>query len=329
MAADIGVIGLAVMGQNLILNFNDHGYTVCAFNRTTSKVDDFLAGPAKGTKVVGAHSLEELVGKLKRPRRVMLMVQAGKPVSDVVHQLLPLLEAGDVIIDGGNSLYADTEARAKEAMTSRGVLYVGCGVSGGEEGARYGPSLMPGGAEAAWPHLKTMFQAISAKADADKAPCCEWIGDGGAGHFVKMVHNGIEYGDMQLICEAYHLMRNGLELSHAEMARVFQEWNRQELDSFLIQITSEILTKVDERDGKTPLVMRIRDAAGQKGTGKWTVEEALHMNTPVTLVSEAVFARHLSAMKEERQRASTILPGPSSKFAGKKGEMLEHIKNVQ
>lgn len=328
MAADIGVIGLAVMGQNLILNFNDHGYTVCAFNRTTSKVDDFLAGPAKGTKVIGAHSLEEFASRLKRPRRVMLMVQAGKPVSDVLHQLLPLLEAGDVIIDGGNSLYADTEVRAKETMASRGVLYVGCGVSGGEEGARYGPSLMPGGAEAAWTHLKTMFQAISAKADVDQAPCCEWIGDGGAGHFVKMVHNGIEYGDMQLICEAYHLMRDGLELSHVEMARVFQEWNRQELDSFLIQITSEILTKVDERDGKTPLVMRIRDAAGQKGTGKWTVEEALRMNTPVTLVSEAVFARHLSAMKEERQRASAILPGPASKFAGKKGEMLEHIKNV-
>lgn len=288
-----------------------------------SKVEDFLANEAKGTLVVGAHSLAELASKLKRPRRVMLLVKAGAPVDEFIAQLLPHLEYGDLIIDGGNSLYTDTERRVAE-LKMHGVLYVGCGVSGGEEGARYGPSLMPGGVPDAWPLIKEMFQAIAARSNG--VPCCDWVGSGGAGHFVKMVHNGIEYGDMQLICEAYHLMRDGLQLGSEEMAEVFAQWNREELDSFLIEITSDIL-KYHDKDG-LPLVEKIRDAAGQKGTGKWTVEASLDLGVPVTLVSEAVYARALSSMKEERVRASRLLAGPTAKFTGSRTEMISHIKKV-
>lgn len=298
---------------------------MCAYNRTVSKVDDFLANEAKGTRVIGAHSIDEMMLVLKRPRKIMLMVKAGTAVDDFIQLLLPHLTAGDIIIDGGNSLYIDTERRVKE-LQSRGILFVGCGVSGGEEGARRGPSLMPGGNPAAWPLLKDMFQSIAAKAD-DGLPCCDWVGDGGAGHFVKMVHNGIEYGDMQLICEAYHLMRDGLALSIDEMADAFDRWNREELDSFLIEITRDILRYKDPKDG-LPVIERIRDAAGQKGTGKWTVEAALEMGAPMTLVSEAVFARAISSLKDERVRASKILSAPQSKFTGDKNLMLTHVKNV-
>jgi 6-phosphogluconate dehydrogenase len=298
--ADIAVIGLAVMGQNLILNMNDHGLTVAAFNRTTSKVDDFLAREAKGTKVIGAHSIEEAVGLLKSPRRVMLMVKAGEAVDDTIEQLLPHLEAGDIIIDGGNSLFTDT-ARRVTYVESKGLLYVGTGVSGGEEGARRGPSIMPGGSPAAWPHVKDIFQTIAAKVE-DGSPCCEWVGEGGAGHYVKMVHNGIEYGDMQLIAEAYQLLRDRLGLKAGAMADIFAAWNKTELDSYLIEITAEILAFKDT-DG-TPIVDRILDAAGQKGTGKWTVIDSAQLGQPVTLISEAVFARCLSALKSERVAAS-------------------------
>ena len=304
--ADIAVIGLAVMGQNLILNMNDHGLTVAAFNRTTSKVDDFLAREAKGTKVIGAHSIEEAVGLLKSPRRVMLMVKAGEAVDDTIEQLLPHLEAGDIIIDGGNSLFTDT-ARRVTYVESKGLLYVGTGVSGGEEGARRGPSIMPGGSPAAWPHVKDIFQTIAAKVE-DGSPCCEWVGEGGAGHYVKMVHNGIEYGDMQLIAEAYQLLRDRLGLKAGAMADIFAAWNKTELDSYLIEITAEILAFKDT-DG-TPIVDRILDAAGQKGTGKWTVIDSTQLGQPVTLISEAVFARCLSALKSERVAASKRLTGP-------------------
>jgi 6-phosphogluconate dehydrogenase len=303
---DLAVIGLAVMGQNLILNMNDHGFTVVAYNRTTSKVDDFLANEAKGTRILGAHSIPDLVAKLKRPRRVMLMVKAGAAVDETIGQLLPHLEPGDIVIDGGNSLYEDTNRRVKE-LEARGLLYIGTGVSGGEEGARFGPSIMPGGSAAAWPHVREIFQAIAAKVEGT-VPCCDWVGAGGAGHYVKMVHNGIEYGDMQLICEAYQLMRDGLQMTAPEIGAVFAEWNRGELDSFLIEITANILAKADE-DG-TPLVDRILDAAGQKGTGKWTVIDSANLAQPVTLIAEAVFARCVSAMKEERVRASRKLKGP-------------------
>lgn len=303
---DIAVIGLAVMGQNLILNMNDHGFTVVAYNRTTSKVDDFLAHEAKGTHIVGAHSIQEMVAKLKRPRRVMLMVKAGGAVDEFIDQLLPYLEPGDIVIDGGNSLYGDTNRRV-QLLESKGLLYVGTGVSGGEEGARFGPSIMPGGSAAAWPYVKDIFQGISAKVDQG-APCCDWVGGGGSGHYVKMVHNGIEYGDMQLIGEAYHLMRDGLGMSADEMAAVFQDWNKGELDSFLIEITGHILAKKDE-DG-SPLVDKILDAAGQKGTGKWTVIDSANLAQPVTLIAEAVFARCVSAMKDERVKAARKLKGP-------------------
>src|SRR3989454_2331900 len=276
--ADIALIGLAVMGQNLILNMNDHGFTVVAYNRTVSKVDDFLNNEAKGSSVIGAHSLEEMVGLLKKPRRVMLMVKAGPPVDEFIEHLLPHLEAGDIIIDGGNSLFEDTIRRTKY-VESKGLLCIGTGVSGGEEGARHGPSIMPGGSPAAWPHVKDIFQKIAAKVE-DGSPCCEWVGENGAGHYVKMVHNGIEYGDMQLICEAYHLLKEGLGLNADELHEVFAEWNRGELDSYLIEITSEIFAKKDE-DG-TPLIDKILDAAGQKGTGKWTGISALELGTPLT-----------------------------------------------
>ncbi len=303
---DIGLIGLAVMGQNLVLNMNDHGYKVAVFNRTVSKVDDFINNEAKGTEVVGTHSIENLVAALKRPRRVMLMVKAGGTVDQMIDQVAPHLEAGDIIIDGGNSHYPDTTRRTK-ALAGKGILFIGTGVSGGEEGARNGPSIMPGGNPAAWPHVRDIFQAIAAKVD-DGTPCCDWVGEDGAGHYVKMVHNGIEYGDMQLICEAYQLMHDALGLNTDELHDVFDEWNRGELDSYLIDITAQIFAKSD--DNGTPVVEQILDTAGQKGTGKWTVISALDTGMPVTLIGEAVFARCLSAIKEQRVAASKILTGP-------------------
>ena len=304
--AAIALIGLAVMGQNLILNMNDHGYTVVAFNRTVAKVDEFLAKEAKGTRVLGAHSLEEMVGLLKKPRRVMLMVKAGKPVDDFIEQLIPLLEPGDIIIDGGNSLFEDTNRRTKY-LESKGLLFIGTGVSGGEEGARHGPSIMPGGSPAAWPHVKPIFQAIAAQVD-DGTPCCDWVGEQGAGHYVKMVHNGIEYGDMQLICEAYNIMKNGLSMSADEMHLVFKEWNEGELESYLIEITRDILAFKDA-DGQ-PLVEKILDTAGQKGTGKWTVQNSAELGIPITLIAEALYARCVSALKDERVKAAKKLKGP-------------------
>jgi 6-phosphogluconate dehydrogenase len=322
--ADIAVIGLAVMGQNLVLNMNDHGFTVAVYNRTTSKVDEFLGREAQGTRVVGAHSLEELVGLLKRPRRLMLMVQAGRPVDAVIEQLLPLLEPGDIIIDGGNSHYPDSERRVQE-LKAKGILFVGAGVSGGEEGARYGPSIMPGGNEAAWPHVKDIFQAVAAKVP-DGTPCCDWVGAGGAGHFVKMVHNGIEYGDMQLICESYDLMRHGLNLNSDQIAEVFHGWNQGRLKSFLIEITAAIMGYRDDDD--QPLVDKILDAAGQKGTGKWTVMAAMDLGTPLTLISEAVFARSLSARKEERVEASKILGGALHPFRGDTQTFVQDLEQA-
>jgi len=322
--ADIALIGLAVMGQNIILNMNDHGFVVCAYNRTTEKVDAFLNNEAKGTKIVGAHSLEEMVSKLKKPRRVMLLVKAGAAVDAFIDKLVPLLDKGDIIIDGGNSEYQDSRRRCS-TLEEKGILFVGSGVSGGEEGARYGPSLMPGGNPAAWPHLQPIFQAICAKADGE--PCCDWVGEDGSGHFVKMVHNGIEYGDMQLICEAYNLMKDALGMSHDEMASIMGEWNKGELDSFLIEISANIL-KYKDTDGE-PLVEKIRDAAGQKGTGKWTAISALEYGMPVTLIGEAVFARCLSSIKSERMRASEVLKGPKvTKYAGDKKEFIEDIRKA-
>ncbi|KAJ1981062.1 phosphogluconate dehydrogenase (decarboxylating) gnd1 [Dimargaris xerosporica] len=319
--ADIGLIGLAVMGQNLILNMNDHGFKVCAYNRTVAKVDHFLANEAKGTEIIGAHSVEELCRKLKRPRKVMLLVKAGSAVDAFIEQLLPHLEQGDIIIDGGNSHFPDSIRRTKE-LEAKGLLFVGCGVSGGEEGARYGPSLMPGGSEAAWPHLKPIFQAIAAKADGQ--PCCDWVGETGAGHYVKMVHNGIEYGDMQMICEAYQLLRDGLGLSHAQIGDIFDAWNKEELNSFLIEITRDIM-RFNDTDGK-PLVEKIRDTAGQKGTGKWTAISSLDMGVPVTLIGEAVYARCLSAIKDERTRASKVLAGPvGKKFEGDHKQFVTYL----
>ena len=322
---DIGLIGLAVMGQNLVLNMNDHGFKVAVFNRTVSKVDDFLANEAKGTQVVGAHSAEELAGLLKRPRRIMLMVKAGDSVDETIGHVLPYLEAGDIIIDGGNSLYTDSNRRTK-ALAAKGILFIGTGVSGGEEGARFGPSIMPGGNPAAWPHVKEIFQAIAAKVE-DGTPCCDWVGEDGAGHFVKMVHNGIEYGDMQLICEAYDLLRRGLGLTAGELAEVFSDWNQGELDSYLIEISSQIFAMKDE-DGQ-PLVDKILDTAGQKGTGKWTVISALDTGQPVTLIGESVFARCLSALKEERIGASKILQGPEPKpVVGERAAFIEDVRRA-
>jgi 6-phosphogluconate dehydrogenase len=323
--ADIALIGLAVMGQNIVLNMNDHGYVVAVYNRTTSKVDEFLANEAKGTKVLGAHSLEELVGHLKRPRRIMLLVKAGKPVDEFINNLVPLLEPGDIIIDGGNSFYEDTVRRYEE-LKAKGILFVGSGVSGGEEGARHGPSLMPGGAPEAWPHIKAIFQSIAAKVDRN-VPCCDWVGESGAGHFVKMVHNGIEYGDMQLIGEAYNLLSTGLGLDNAKIAEVFGEWNQGELDSYLIEITSKIFTFKDE-DGSY-LLDHILDTAGQKGTGKWTVNSGLELGAPVTLIAEAVFARMISSLKDERVAASSVLVGPENpKFSGDLDATLEEIRHA-
>jgi 6-phosphogluconate dehydrogenase len=311
------------MGQNLVLNMNDHGFKVAVFNRTVSKVDDFVNNEAKGTQVVGAHSIEEFVSLLKRPRRVMLMVKAGDTVDQMIDHVLPLLEAGDIVIDGGNSLFTDSNRRTK-ALADKGILFVGTGVSGGEEGARRGPSIMPGGNPAAWPHVKPIFQAIAAKVE-DGTPCCDWVGENGAGHFVKMVHNGIEYGDMQLICEAYDLLRHGLGLTADELHEVFAEWNKGELDSYLIEISRDIFAKKDD-DGQ-PLVDKILDTAGQKGTGKWTVISALDTGQPVTLIGESVFARCLSALKDERVVASKVLKGPKAKPGG--GDRAAFIENVR
>jgi len=309
--ADIALIGLAVMGQNLILNMNDHGFKVVAYNRTVSKVDEFLAKEAKGTEIVGAHSIAEMCAKLKKPRRVMMLVKAGSAVDDFIGQIVPHLEKGDIIIDGGNSLYQDSIRRCKE-LEAKGILFIGTGVSGGEEGARHGPSIMPGGSPAAWPHVKEIFQAVSAKVDGG-APCCDWVGEGGAGHYVKMVHNGIEYGDMQLICEAYQMMRDGLGMSADEIHNTFSDWNKGVLDSYLVEITRDILG-FKEADG-TPLVDHILDAAGQKGTGKWTVIDSMELGMPITLIAEAVYSRCVSALKDERVAASKVLAGPSGKIA--------------
>lgn len=319
--ADIGLIGLAVMGQNLILNMNDHGYVVCAYNRSVDKVDRFLENEAKGTKIIGAHTVEELCSKLKRPRKVMMLVKAGSAVDEFIQQLLPHLSKGDIIIDGGNSNFHDSIRRTHE-LEAKGFLFVGCGVSGGEEGARYGPSLMPGGSVAAWPHLKDIFQSIAAKADGE--PCCDWVGETGSGHYVKMVHNGIEYGDMQIISEAYQLFRDGVGFTADQMADIFEKYNGGELNSFLIEITRDIL-KFKDTDGQ-PLVEKIRDAAGQKGTGKWTAIDALDLGMPVTLIAESVFARCLSSIKDERIRASKTLAGPKSTYvAGDKDQLVSDV----
>ncbi len=324
-SCDIGLIGLAVMGQNLVLNMNDHGYKVAVWNRTVSKVDDFIQHEAKGTQVVGAHSVEEMCGLLKSPRRVMIMVKAGEVVDQTIEQVLPYLEKGDIIIDGGNSLFTDSNRRTKD-LAAKGILFVGSGVSGGEEGARFGPSIMPGGNPEAWPHVKEIFQAISAKVE-DGTPCCDWVGENGAGHYVKMVHNGIEYGDMQLIGEAYQLLKDGLGLTADEFAAVFSEWNKGELDSFLVEISAEIFAKKDE-DGQ-PLVDKILDTAGQKGTGKWTAISALDLGMPVTLIGESVFARCLSALKDERVLAAKVLDGPKKALTvSEKQEFIEDVRRA-
>jgi len=302
--SNIGLIGLAVMGENLVLNMANHGYRVSVFNRSPERTDNFLAGGAKGKSISGFHTLEEFVASLERPRKVMMMVKAGQPVDDLINQLIPLLEPGDIIIDGGNSHYPDTNRRTAYVESS-GLLYIGTGVSGGEEGALKGPSIMPGGSKAAWPLVRPIFQTISARVD-DGTPCCEWVGENGAGHFVKMVHNGIEYGDMQLICEIYQIMKDRLGLSPDEMSQVFTQWNKGDLNSYLIEITADILNYKDENG--SPLVDLILDAAGQKGTGQWTGKAALELGVPLTLITESVFSRSLSAMKEERVKASGFFP---------------------
>jgi 6-phosphogluconate dehydrogenase len=310
--ADIGLIGLAVMGENLVLNMESHGFTVAVYNRTTSKVDEFVNGRGKGKKFVGTHSPQELVAAIKRPRKVMMLVKAGKPVDDTIAQVAPHLEKGDILIDGGNTHFTDTERRMKE-LAAKGIRYIGTGVSGGEEGALKGPSIMPGGDPTAWPEVKPIFQAIAAKVkgpDGKEVPCCDWVGPGGAGHFVKMVHNGIEYGDMQLICESYHLMKDLLGLSADDLHKVYAKWNKGVLDSYLIEITADIFGYKEPETGK-PLVDFILDTAGQKGTGKWTVDAATDNGVALTLIAEAVFGRCLSAQKEERVAASSVLAGPS------------------
>ncbi|MGM9641518.1 MAG: decarboxylating NADP(+)-dependent phosphogluconate dehydrogenase [Faecousia sp.] len=322
--ANIGLIGLAVMGENLVMNMACKGFTVAVFNRTTEKVPRFLEGRAAGKSIIGTYSLQELVDSLEKPRMIMMMVKAGQAVDDMIDALLPLLDQGDILIDGGNSHFPDT-ARRTARVEAQGKLYVGTGVSGGEEGALLGPSMMPGGSPAAWPRVKPVFQAICAVAP-DGSPCCDWVGENGAGHFVKMVHNGIEYGDMQLICEAYQLMRDLLGMTAPEMARVFQAWNRTELDSYLIEITGHILDKVDT-DGK-PLVDKILDTAGQKGTGKWTGISALEEGVPLTLIGEAVFARCLSAQKVERVEAARAFPHRLPPFTGDREAFLEDIRQA-
>ena len=323
--ADFGLVGLAVMGENLVLNIESRGYTVAVYNRTIEKVDEFVRGRAAGKRIIGMHSIADLVSALKRPRKVMLMVKAGAPVDDFIEQLLPRLAPGDIIIDGGNSHFPDSVRRTKY-LESKGLLFIGTGVSGGEEGALRGPSIMPGGSPAAWPHVKPIFQAIAARVE-DGTPCCDWVGNDGAGHFVKMVHNGIEYGDMQLICECYQLMKEGLGMSNDEMRDVFADWNEGELSSYLIEITRDILGHREK--GRKHTVDLILDTAGQKGTGKWTSVAALDLGVPMTLVSEAVFARCLSALKDERVAASKLLKGPAKpKSIRAKKQFVEHIRRA-
>jgi 6-phosphogluconate dehydrogenase len=321
--ADIGLVGLAVMGENLVLNMESHGFTVAVYNRTVSKVDNFINGRGKGKNIIGTHSIEELITNLKSPRKVMLMVKAGKPVDDFIELLIPHLQKGDIIIDGGNSHFPDTTRRTKY-LEEKSLLYIGTGVSGGEEGALKGPSIMPGGSPQAWQEVKPIFQSIAAKVE-DGTPCCDWVGENGAGHFVKMVHNGIEYGDMQLICEAYQIMKDLLGLSYEEMYNVFKEWNEGELNSYLIEITRDILNF--KENGK-PLVEYILDTAGQKGTGKWTVFASLDIGAPLTLIGEAVYGRTLSALKEERVEASKVLSGPKPKFEGDKKQFIEDLRKA-
>jgi len=323
--ASIGLIGLAVMGENLVLNMSDHGFKVAVYNRTVSKVDDFLANRAQGRDIVGAHSLEEFVGLLARPRKVMLMVKAGQAVDDFIQMLVPLLEPGDIIIDGGNSFFKDTIRRTRE-LEEKGLLYIGTGVSGGEEGARHGPSIMPGGSPEAWPHVKPILQAIAAKV-ADGSPCCDWVGPDGAGHFVKMVHNGIEYGDMQLISEAYFIMSTALGMPAEELQETFSRWNAGDLDSYLIDITARIFAKKDPETGR-PLVDVILDTAGQKGTGKWTSQIALDLGISTPTITEAVFARCISAIKRERVAASRVLRGPQASYAGDRAAFVEAIRDA-
>ncbi len=322
---DIGLIGLAVMGENLVLNMENHNFSVAVFNRTTSKVDDFMNARAKGKNIKGCYSIEELAASLKRPRKIMLLVKAGQPVDDFIEMIMPYLEKGDIIIDGGNSHFPDSIRRTKY-VEEKGFLFIGTGVSGGEEGALLGPSIMPGGSPDAWPAVKPIFQAISAKVEGG-SPCCEWVGKDGAGHFVKMVHNGIEYGDMQMICEAYSIMKNALGMTAEEMQPVFEEWNNGELDSYLIEITKDILGKKDDVTGK-PIVDLILDTAGQKGTGKWTSQAALDVGCPAPTVAEAVFARAMSAIKEERVEASKELKGPETEFDGDRKEFIEMIRKA-
>jgi len=322
--ADIGLIGLAVMGENLVLNMERNGFTVAVYNRTTEKVDNFINGRGKGKNIIGCHSIEELVSSLESPRKIMLMVKAGKPVDDFIELLIPHLEKGDIIIDGGNSHFPDTIRRTKY-LEEKGLMFIGTGVSGGEEGALNGPSIMPGGSPKAWQFVKPIFQSIAAKVE-DGTPCCYWVGENGAGHFVKMVHNGIEYGDMQLITEAYQIMKDLLGMNADEMHQVFKEWNEGELQSYLIEITRDILAFKDE-DGQ-PLVDKILDTAGHKGTGKWTVIASLDTGTPLTLIGEAVYARSLSALKDDRVEASKILSGPKPKFEGDKTAFIEDLRKA-
>ena len=322
--ADIGLIGLAVMGENLAMNMESKGFTVAVYNRTTAKVDNFVGGRGAGKNFIGCHSLEELVANLEKPRKVFMMVKAGAAVDSMIDQLIPLMEEGDIIIDGGNSHYPDTMRRT-EYVESKGLLYVGTGVSGGEEGALHGPSMMPGGSPAAWPYVKPIFQGICAKVE-DGSPCCDWVGENGAGHFVKMVHNGIEYGDMELICEVYQLMKYGMGMTNEEMHEVFAAWNETELDSYLIEITRDILAYKDE-NGEA-VVDYILDTAGQKGTGKWTAISSLDEGVPLTLIGEAVYARCLSAMKEERVEASKLYPHSIPEFEGDKAAMIENLRKA-
>jgi len=322
MKADIGLVGLAVMGENLVLNMESKGFAVAVYNRTTTKVDEFLAGRGAGKRILGTHSLAELASRLTFPRRIMMMVKAGAAVDDMIAQIVPHLDRGDILIDGGNSNYEDTMRRTRE-LEAQGFLFVGSGVSGGEEGALNGPSLMPGGSAAAWPFIKPIFQAIAAKVE-DGSPCCDWVGSDGAGHFVKMVHNGIEYGDMQLISEIYQIMRDRLRLSEDEMSEVFAEWNLGDLNSYLVEITRDIL-RFRDSDG-VPLVRRILDTAGQKGTGKWAGIAALNFGVPLTLIGESVFARCLSSAKDDREAASKILAGPkAAPFAGDRKAFLADL----
>ena len=322
--ADIGLVGLAVMGENLILNMESKGFTVACYNRTVSKVDNFIEGRAKGKNIIGCHSIEEFVEALAKPRKVMLMVKAGAAVDAFIEKLLPHLDDGDIIIDGGNSHFPDT-IRRTEHVESQGKLYIGTGVSGGEEGALLGPSIMPGGSPPAWEHVKPIFQAICAKTD-DGEPCCDWVGENGAGHFVKMVHNGIEYGDMQMICETYQMMKEGLGMTNQEMHACFTEWNEGELNSYLIEITRDILGYKDE-DGNEVIDL-ILDTAGQKGTGKWTAIEALNLGQPLTLIGEAVFGRCLSALKEERVQAAKVLKGPRAQFRGDRDKLINDLRQA-